>query len=263
MTAPFSAPLSPVASRSGVTLRARGEGAPVFVFPGMEGSGESCLHLAVPVLESMPGRRLVLVDYGAEAHASFDGLAETVRGLVREVAGGEPCVIWAQSFGNLLAVRLQGHVDVERWAFVSPFTKLPAWKAHGGTLSMALTPGPVYRATIRPLGRFLFGPTGSARAHPFFDALHAAPVAVVQRRTGWLRGRDAQAEFEAVTGPARVWLGARDRLVDLDDQRRLFAALAHARPDWTLTMMPESGHVVLPAPAVEAARDQLTTWLAA
>ena len=74
---------------------------------------------------------------------------------------------------------------------------------------------------------------------------------------------DAQAEFEAVTGPARVWLGARDRLVDLDDQRRLFAALAHARPDWTLTMMPESGHVVLPAPAVEAARDQLTTWLAA
>ena len=262
MTDPFSVPLETVARKNGVALRQRGEGAPVFVVPGAEGSGESCLHLALPVLDGAPGRRLVLVDYGAEAHPTFDALAETVAGLVAEAADGGPCRVWAQSFGNLLAVRLAGRVEAERWALVSPFTRLPAWKAHLGTLSLAVTPRPLYRATSPPLSRWLFGPAGDASGHPFFDALREAPPGDVRRRTAWLRGRDAEPEFAALAGPVHVWLGARDRLIDLDDQRRRFAALAEARPDRHLSMLP-SGHVVLDSAAAEVARAQIAAWITA
>lgn len=258
---PLAASLQPIASRNGVTLRTRGEGKPVFVIPGMEGSGESCLHLAVPVLDAAPDHRLVLVDYGNEKHPTLEALAETVSALVAEVAGAAPCRVWAQSFGNLLAVALAGQVAVERWAFVSPFTELPAWKAHGGTLSLAVTPSFLYRATIRPMGKYLFGPPGDADDHPFFDALYRAPVPTVRRRTSWLRGRDAQAAFEAVPGEVHVWLGALDRLVDLDDQRRRFAALAASRPHWHLSMIEGSGHVVLPTSAVETARREVASWI--
>lgn len=263
MTSPFTATFTPVASRDGVTLRARGTGAPVFVIPGMEGSGESCLHLAVPVLDEAPDRQMVLVDFGAEQHATFEALAETVGALVTSVAGDAPCRVWAQSFGNLLAITLDGQVDVERWAFVSPFTRLPAWKAHLGTYSLAITPAPLYRATIRPLGRYLFGPAAGPAEEPFFDALYHAPVSTVGRRTSWLRGRDAQSAFEAVDGPAHVWLGQRDRLVDLDDQRRRFEALAAARPDWHLSMIEGSGHVVFPPDAVRTVRRELASWILA
>jgi alpha-beta hydrolase superfamily lysophospholipase len=257
-------PLSPGASLAGVTLRHAGEGgrAPVFVFPGMEGSGESCLHLALPVLSGAESLRTVVVDYGPEKHASLDDLVSTAHRLVRAEAAG-PCLFWAQSFGNLLAtlVAERGGLTVERFVLVSPFTRLPPWKAYLGALSLRVTPGFLYRATVGPLGRYLFGPAGDQPDHPFFGALRAAPVGDVQRRTSWLRGRRFEAAFERITAPAHVWLGVRDRLVDLEEQRAFFEALAARRANYNLSMIPGSGHVVLPSPAVASARAALAAWV--
>jgi hypothetical protein len=49
-----------VATNAGIALREHGEGTPVIVFPGMEGSGESCLHLAytLPCPRWLPRQRL-------------------------------------------------------------------------------------------------------------------------------------------------------------------------------------------------------------
>jgi hypothetical protein len=43
-----------VGQAGGVTLRSWGAGTPLFVFPGMEGSGESCLDLVASVVRSAP-----------------------------------------------------------------------------------------------------------------------------------------------------------------------------------------------------------------
>lgn len=261
-SSPF--PLTTHASLQGVTLRVRGEGRPVFIFPGMEGSGESCLHLALPVLDAQPDLQAVLVDYGAEEHETFEDLVETLHTLVGEEAGKGPSLFWAQSFGNLLAAAIaaRGDLDIERFTMVSPFMELPPWKVHAGVLSLAVTPGFLYRATVRPMSRYLFGPAGDQSDHLFFDALHGAPVSNVLRRTRWLRGRRFPHLYEKVNAPARVWLGMRDRLVNLSSQQAFFAELTDGKSNYSMRMVPGSGHVVLPTEAVEMARRDLSAWIA-
>lgn len=258
-----------IRSKQGVTLLAHGEGEPVFVFPGMEGSGESCLHLAYPVLQqaTQDGKpyRLILVNYAHEEHDRLDALIGTIGELIASVASITPCTFWAQSFGNLLVCGAAERVDlrVRKFVLVSPFTKLPAWKAHGGTMSMYVTPTFAYRATIKPLGRYLFGPAGDRADHPFFDALQRGTSAIVRRRTGWLRSRDFSSCFRSLSAPAKAWLGTQDRLVNLGEQKVFFAELARTRSNWHSEMVQGSGHVVLPSHIVQNLRSALHAWLVA
>lgn len=255
------------ASDRGVTLREHGAGTTVFLIPGMEGSGESCLHVALPAVEEcaqlgLP-RRLVLVDYAAEEHASFDDLVDTIHELAARVAAGAPCIFWAQSFGTLLAVscaRLGGLV-VDGFVLVSPFTDLGISRTYGTTLSLSVTPGWLYRRTIDPIARYAFGPVGDATAHPFFAALRAAPTAVVRRRSGWLRSRSFAGTFRRVTAPTKVCLGERDRLVDLAAQRSFFRALSSGGTNVQLDEIPGAGHVALPRDSVRSLTRSIVTWL--
>jgi pimeloyl-ACP methyl ester carboxylesterase len=256
-------------SKNGVTLREFGRGKGIFIFPGMEGSGESCLHLAAPVIEqaSSLGKpyRMLLVDYAHEAHKTFDELVETIHNLILEAAGQEQCIFWAQSYGNLLAtgVSRRGGINIQKLVFVSPFTALPPLTTHLGTLLMYVTPTFLYRATIGPLGRYIFGPVGDQGKHPFFDALRRATSGVVRRRTGWLRSRNFSAHFTETPSPAKVWLGKRDRLVNLDEQSAFFTELARNRSDYQMSMIEGSGHVVLPGNVVSNVRIELLEWLVA
>jgi pimeloyl-ACP methyl ester carboxylesterase len=258
--------LVPIAAGHGVVVRARGAGVPVVVFPGMEGSGESCLHLVLPVLDNLGGagsHRLILVDYAQEQHASFDGLAQTVAELLATTLRREPpAVFWGQSFGNLLAVRVAslGTVDVARYALVSPFSGLPRAKVWLGAHVLQRTPVRLYRVTAKPFGRWQFGPTGGQRNHPFFAALQRSSPRLLSRRTSWLDGWRYTRDFEALSRPSGFWLGRRDRLVDLRTERRLFRALAQ-RPGNSLSLLAGSGHVVLPPMAVATIQQQLTDWL--
>jgi pimeloyl-ACP methyl ester carboxylesterase len=257
-----------VAGKGGVTLREYGEGRAVYIFPGMEGSGESCLQLVVPVIERIHGDgtalRPVLVDYAQENHRTIDDLIGTIHDLICATSASEACIFWGQSFGNLLAagVARRGGIEIRKVIMVSAFTRLPPLRARAGATVMALTPAPVYRATIKPLGRYLFGPVGDQPDHPFFDALRRGDPAAAARRTGWLRRREFSSLFIDISAPTKVWLGQEDRLVDLSEQRAFFKALATGHTGYELAMIRGSGHVVLPTTAVQRLRSDMLTWIA-
>jgi len=252
---------------SGVALREVGEGRNLFLFDGMNGGGEASLELVLPVLDRLKqaGRphRLILFDYKAEEHATLEDLVETARSLVVERAGGQPCVFWAQSFGNLIATapRLAGSVPVERFVLVSSFTGLSQLKVALSLFSLALTPTWLYRATIRPLGRFVFGPPGDQPRHPFFDALAAGTPQTARRRTSWLRGRDFRAQFANTPAPTKVWLGERDRLIRLEAEKESFAAIARERSSFHLQIMKGCGHLVLDSATFPPVWNEIFEWL--
>ncbi|GAA1666373.1 hypothetical protein GCM10009765_14830 [Fodinicola feengrottensis] len=281
-----------LARRHGVSLRVCGQGPPVVVIPGMEGSGESCLDVVLPVVRTgirvpveapgglggafagTPGRspdaetgasggRVILVDYSAERHRLLGQLVGTIAGLLRQVLPpDEPVVWWGQSFGNLLIALVRQRLDLApgRAVLVSPFTGLPAVRVRIGHVAMALTPSSVYASTARPTGRLLFGPDPDDAGGPFFGALAAMHPLTVRRRMGWLAGQDFASAFLALRDPLGVWLGDRDRLVDLPRQLAFFSALAR-RPGDRLTVVGGCGHVVLPLQAMESVRTGVRDWL--
>jgi fermentation-respiration switch protein FrsA (DUF1100 family) len=255
-----------LAESGGVRLRAAGAGRPVVVFPGMEGSGESCLHLVEPVVlpaGAEPGGRVLLVDYAGERHRLLGELVDTVGTLLRAaLPAGEPVTLWGQSFGNLLlALTVPALAPSQRrLVLVSPFTGLPASRVRAARASLAVAWPPLYRASSAPISRAVFGPAPAGTGEPFFRVLASAPPGVVRRRVGWLAGADHAAAFLALSDPMGVWLGERDRLVDLPRQLAFFTALARP-PRHRLTVLGGSGHVVLPPPAVDQARDTITDWL--
>lgn len=259
-------PWQPLYQRDGIAVKSWGEGENVVLFPGLEGNGTSCLYIAIPALEEAARHRpcrLLLVDYSREEASTLDDLTADVAAAVKSATGGAPYLSWGQSFGNLLATGLLRHYDapVTGMLMVSPFTNLPAWMVRLGLLSLRVTPTPVYRATIPVLGRYVFGPTGTPAGDPFFRSLAGPTVRQVRKQTAWLRNADFSAYFEGVNVPAQVWLGGRDRLVDLTAQRDHFAALALRKPNYQLSMLGGSGHVVLHEPAIAQLREEIAPWL--
>lgn len=254
-------------ARGGVTLRFEGEGRPLIVIPGLEGSGESCLHIVLPVVEALRAAghplQTVLVDYAQENHGSLEALAETVVTLVRAHAGSQAMVFWCQSFGNLIGALVQnrGGLTVERNVMVSSFIGLPRLSERIGPLVMRYTPAALYRRTIGQMGRYLFGPVGNNGNHPFFAALQAGHPRDAARRSAWIGQGQFDAVFEQLTAPLGVWLGARDRLVDLPEQSRFFQRLVRDRAASRFSMLRDSGHVILPESAIRQACDEIGDWL--
>jgi pimeloyl-ACP methyl ester carboxylesterase len=269
MLPPYSQlPWRTTASQDGVVVRELGDGREiVFLMPGLEGSGESCLHLALPVIRRVAAAgasvRLALIDYAAEQHPTFDALVATIDGLCREAARGRVGVLWGQSFGNLLVAEVSRRkgLDVRQVALVSPFTGLPQLKIELGLLSMDLGPDWMYRACAEPGGRVIFGPVGDQPHQPFFAALRDASPTDFARRLRWLRSTVFDRAFEASAAPTRAWLGGADRLVDLSAQLTFFRGLARRHADYHLTLVPGAGHVVLPTWIVQRVCNDLVEWL--
>lgn len=252
----------------GVRLRAIGEGQSVVVFAGMEGSGESCLHLVLPVVVpngAAPRGRIVLVDYAEERHQLLGELVTTISELLSSaLPRDEAVVLWGQSFGNLLValVAQQNCVRLRRVVLVSPFTGLPKARVVAGEAALLLAWRPLYRTTTPWVSRLVFGPAPGRSGCAFFRAIARAAPPDIRRRTGWLAGADFASAFLSLPTPVGVWLGERDRLVDLPRQLAFFTALARASGN-LLTIIPGSGHVVLPPAAVDHARSTLAHWYTA
>lgn len=258
-----------LAERNGVRLLARGQGTPVFIFSGLEGSGESCLHLALPTIEATIARRQsrafrpVLLDYSRENHASFEDLVDTAAELVSTIRfGPDGCRVWCQSFGNLLgcSTALAAKLPVEKYILVSAFTELPHWKTTLTPPLLSITPDFLYRWTIKPLSRWQFGPDAGNTKHAFYASLRKLTRLILKRRAGWLRGRRFDDLFRSLQGPRKVWLGTRDRLVDFGAQEAFFSGLAAAGGGLEFETIEGSGHVALPPPVILAAREQLAAW---
>ena len=264
-----------LAERNGVTLRTTGEGSPVFVFSGLEGSGESCLHLVEPVLSGAASEaaaeagsknpvRPVLVDYALEQHATFTDLVATTASLVDEVYDGGAFDLWMQSFGNILGTctlaRSRIDAPAMRAVMVSPFRKLPAWKVVLGPPVLKVTPDALYRATAAPISGWQFGPDGGNKGHMFYDALGRLTKGDLARRAGWLRGADFGEDFRQLRATrVKAWLGALDRLENVKEEIAFFASLSD-QPGREVGVFGESGHVVLPPPAIDDARRRISAW---
>lgn len=255
------------ASQGGVRVWTRGEGPPVFIFSGLEGSGESALHLAVPVLSSGLPRTLFLLDYSQETHDSFGDLISTLHALILgRIGDGADAWFWSQSYGNLLACSVLARRDLvpTRHVLVSPFTKLPAWKPLLTPPVLAVTPGFLYRLVIGPIAEWQFGPSQKNFDHPFFGSLKAITPGQLRKRTAWIRGLDFQNLFEEVfaqQGTRRgVWFGDRDRLVDIAAQMRWFDDLC-ARTGAHMETVVGAGHVVLPPGVILDACQRLFRWV--
>jgi pimeloyl-ACP methyl ester carboxylesterase len=249
----------------GVRLLATGEGPPVVVLSGLEGSGESCLHLVLPVVVpagASPRGRVILVDYAAEQHRLLAELVDTIGKLLSRTLPGETVTLWGQSFGNLLAALIaqNGSVSVQRSVLVSPFTALPQARVAVARVALAVAWRPIYRVTARPVSKFVFGPAPGHFGDSFFRAISREAPSDVRRRVGWLARTDFASAFLALPAPAGVWLGERDRLIDLSRQLAFFARLTLA-PGSRLTVIPGSGHVVLPPDAVSYTRATVADWL--
>jgi hypothetical protein len=247
----------------GVRLLATGSGPTVVLFPGMEGSGESCLHLARQVLlTGTRPARLALVDYSGERHRFLGSLVDTIAGLLDSTLGGAPITWWGQSFGNLLLGCVQPLVaaPVRNTVLVSPFTGLPTTRLRVVHAILAATPQTVYSASTPFVSRTVFGPAPRGTGDEFFTALGRMSIADIRRRVGWILAGDLAGVFQSLPGPLGVWFGGQDRLVDLPRQLAFFTALTRATGGW-VNVIDGCGHVLLPPHAVETAGRDIEDWL--
>jgi pimeloyl-ACP methyl ester carboxylesterase len=268
----FTRALSWVTTRreGGVAIRCFGEGQPIVVVPGMEGSGESCLHLVVPVaqrvlFESNLKFRVVLVDYSQESFATLEELIVQIRTLVREEVGIVSSVLWGQSFGNILALGALSisEIHLAKCLLVSAFTSLPALKIRLSAALLPITPQSLYTALIGPGAKWEFGPFGDEGNPPFLEAMKRARPQIVEKRTSWLKNRNFTELFRSNEAQTKIWLGSRDRLVNLSEQRSFFEQLSRVKSNYRFGMIDGSGHVALPSQIVAHAQDQLCEWLVA
>jgi pimeloyl-ACP methyl ester carboxylesterase len=247
----------------GVRLLATGSGPTVVVFPGMEGSGESCLQLASDVVLTGQGEgRLVLVDYSQERHRFLGALVDTVAGLLERHLNRSPMTLWGQSFGNLLLAGVAPLVatTVRTTVLVSPFTGLPTARLRAARMVLAATPQFVYAATTPAISRMIFGPAPKGTGVSFFSVLCQMRVADLRRRTGWLLAGDLAGMFQSLPGPVGIWFGDNDRLVDLPRQLAFFTTLTRA-VGGRVTVLDGCGHVLLPEPVVQVATQDIRDWL--
>ena len=155
-----------IAECNGIALRESGSGAPLVFVPGMTGGGQATLELCVQVAERATAagkpHRLLLVDYTAEEHATLEALRDSIEQLVRPALGTERCVLWAESLGCLAVPppRFDSAFNTRKRVMISAFGGVPQLKLQFGLFGMAISPPPIYRWVMRPMGRSACGPPG-------------------------------------------------------------------------------------------------------
>jgi hypothetical protein len=258
-----------IGERNGVELRESGQGVPLVFIPGMTGGGQATLELCVQVAEQAATAgsplRLLLVDYTREDHATFDALRDTIEQLVRPVLGLERCILWSESLGCLAAPppRFDVVFNVKKRVMISAFGGVPQWPLRLGLVSMAISPPPLYRWIMGPIGRWMFGPCGDRPGHVFFDAVARTPPRIARRRSAWLKGRTFYDLFEATSVPTKLWLGSTDRLVDIRRERVFFTRLAAEVPGFELSVVDGGGHVVTDTTLLAHMLAEVTPWVIA
>jgi pimeloyl-ACP methyl ester carboxylesterase len=260
--------LETTSKRNGVALREYGRGAPFVFVPGMTGGGQATLHLAIACAEraAQAGRpyRLILVDYTDEDHATLEALQETVLTLLRPAVGSERCLVWCESLGNLVGspALLDAELNVGKRVLLSPFTRIPAGRLGLGLGLMAVSPAPLYRLAMGPMGHLMFGPAGDRPDHVFFSAVASVPVETSRRRSRWLWKRDFASAFASPRQPTptKAWISSGDRLIQVEHETSFFGALAEERSDHALSIVEGGGHVITDSHLSEALLAELVEW---
>jgi hypothetical protein len=257
-----------VAILNGVELHESGAGGATVVFvPGMTGGGQATLELCVRVVEKAAAagqpHRVLLVDYTREQHPTFEALRDTIEALVRPALGNQHCVLWSESLGCLAAPppRFDAAFNVRKRVMISAFGGIPAGPLRLGLIGMTISPAPLFRWVMGPMGRWAFGPPGDRPHHQFFESVADTPPQVARRRSAWIKGgRRFDDWFEATPIPTKVWLGTRDHLIDFDRERALFTRIAAARADFHLSIVEGGGHVVTDTKLLDQMFAEVYPW---
>jgi hypothetical protein len=245
-----------------------GGGAPTLVFiPGMTGGGQATLELCVRVVEKAAAAgqpyRMLLVDYTREQHPTFEALRDTIEALVRPALGNKDCVLWSESLGCLAAPppRFDVAFNVRKRVMISAFGGIPAVPLRLGLIGMTISPPPLFRWVMGPMGRWAFGPPGDRPRHQFFQSVADTPPQVARRRSGWIKGgRRFDDWYEATSVPTKVWLGTRDNLIDFARERALFTRIGAARAEFHLSVIEGGGHVVTDTKLLDQMFAEVYPW---
>ena len=229
---------------------------PVVVIPGIDGQPGS----VAPIVDRLARtRRVLLVDYSREVHATLDELAD-------EIAATLPprCDLVGQSIGTWLAALVAARrADVvRRVALIATFTRVRGVALRLSALVTRYTPRPLYRLTTPSLMRLACGPVGDGGHHPFLAGVAASDQEGVARRTRWQVGRDATPMLAGISQPVAVFLGDRDRFVPRREREVARIRAIFDRDGSHVVGVAGAGHVMLPSSAVAAVADGIEEHLA-
>ncbi|HEV7877115.1 hypothetical protein [Bradyrhizobium sp.] len=228
------------------------------VVPGIDGS----IGSVQPLIEQLARtREIVLVDYTDESEPTLEALSAGIADLLRSrMTGGFDLL--GQSIGTIIAAQLAAHnLAVRRVALISTFLRLSDFKLKLNNFLASVGPRWLYRLMSRPVLAWSCGPVGGGHDHPFFKWSADSDPASLVRRTAWEIGRDFRPDISGVTQPMLVLMGEQDRFVpnaarEIAELKKLLAGR-----DAQVVAVPQAGHVLLPAAAIDFAVVRIMEFL--
>jgi len=236
-----------------------GEGRPVILVPGMDGTGE-LFYRQVPLLDAT--HRVVTYSLRDDTD-SMGVLVEDLAGVIESVAGGpEPVTVLGESFGGALSLSLAlARPDlVDELVILNSFSRLrPQFRLRLALWGLRLIPWGAM-GLVRRLTAFRLHSRHTRREEirRFLDLTAEASKEGYLNRLRILRCYDVRGDLDRIEARTLFLASEEDHLVPSVEQAR---RMARRVPDATVRVLEGHGHVCLIAPNVDLA-EILADWRA-
>lgn len=231
---------------------------PLVIVPGIDGS----IGSVEPIVEKMATQRQVIViNYTRETEATLDRLSDVIENALYDQHYGTFDLL-GQSIGTIIAAQLSVRsLPVRRVVLISTFLRLNDLKLKLSNFFTSLSPRWLYRLISRPVLSWQCGPVGDGQNHPFFALSANSDPSLIVKRTKWEIGRSFHNDIASVTAPLLLLMGEQDRFVpnaqrEIEELKRLAA-----RSNAHVVTVPNAGHVLLSAAAIDFAVLQIKEFL--
>jgi 3-oxoadipate enol-lactonase len=233
-------------------LSIRGNGTPLVLVPGMDGTG-GLFYRQLPLLE--PSYRVAT--YALRDSASrMEDLVDDLSHIVDAVAGRERrAIVLGESFGGTLALsfaiahpeRVRALVVLNSFPYFAPQARLRLAR-----LALSVVPWGLMGAVRRLTAFRLHSPeTHRQEIRRFVELTRAATQEGYRNRLTVLTKYDVRAQLQGIRVPALFLAAERDHLVPSVPQARFMAARV---PGASLRVLHRHGHICLIAPHVNVAQ---------
>lgn len=236
-----------------------GEGRPLVLVPGMDGTGE-LFYRQVPLLAD--SHRVVTYSL-RDGTDSMRVLVEDLAGVIEGVAGGpEPVTVLGESFGGALSLSLAlARPDlVGELVILNSFARFrPQLRLRLALWGLRLIPWGAM-GLVRRLTAFRLHSSHTRReeVRRFLDLTAEASKEGYLNRLQILRSYDVRGDLDRIEARTLFLASEEDHLVPAVQQAR---RMAHRVPDATVRVLEGHGHVCLIAPDVDLA-EILAEWRA-
>jgi pimeloyl-ACP methyl ester carboxylesterase len=233
-------------------LSIRGEGAPLVLVPGMDGTGE-LFYRQLPLLE----RSYRVATYALRETASrMDDLVDDLYGIVDRVAGdGRPAIVLGESFGGALALSFAlTHPDrVQSLVVLNSFPYfVPQFRLRLAITALRVLPWGLMGVVRRLTAFRLHSPhTSRSEIRQFMTLTRAATQAGYRNRLEALRTYDVRHRLREIAVPTLFVAAECDHLIPSVREGGFMAARV---PGARLRVLEGHGHICLIAPDVDLRR---------